>query len=165
MLARLVGRAGGGFVGVVRKLKTLRSLGRDRRRLLREAVLTLAYARLWLATTPFRKAARRLGRVTPVTEPELAEESDAAAILQARDIGWAIRLAAPRMPFKAVCLQQAVAGKLMLRRRGIASVIHFGVARPTAQEEMKAHAWLDAGPVRLTGYPVPPEFAEVARFR
>jgi hypothetical protein len=126
--------------------------------------MTLAWVRLWLAVTPFQKAARTLGRVSSASEPDASGE-EAEALDQAHEVGWAVRLAADRVPFKAVCLQQAVAGKLMLRRRGIVGVIHFGVSVTTPTEKLKAHAWLDAGPARLTGYPVPPEYTEVARFR
>lgn len=148
---------------ILRKLRTLRQLGPDRRRLLREAVMTLAYVRLWLALTPFQKAARRIGEVLPVTAELDGQEQEPTP--EVRAVGWAVRLAADRVPFRAVCLQQAVAGKMMLRRRGLGGVIHFGVSPHSPDQKMKAHAWLSAGAARLTGYPVPPEYIEVARFR
>jgi hypothetical protein len=41
--------------------------------------------------------------------------------------------------------------------------MHFGVAtRPSGP--LDAHAWLDAGPVEVTGFPVQPAFVEVAYF-
>jgi hypothetical protein len=64
------------------------------------------------------------------------------------------------MPFRALCLQQALAAHAMLRRRGIASVIHFGTAR-AGQGLADGHAWLDAAGVRVTGYPLDPALTEL----
>ncbi len=51
----------------------------------------------------------------------------------------------------------------MLGRRRIRSVMHFGVAKKP-HEALLAHAWLDAGSIEVTGYPVAADFVEVARF-
>ena len=67
------------------------------------------------------------------------------------------------MPFRAVCLPQAMAARIMLSRRGIASVLHFGAAKGKEQP-IDAHAWLDAAGVEVTGYPVATEIAESASF-
>jgi hypothetical protein len=56
---------------------------------------------------------------------------------------------------------QAPAAHAMLRRRGVFGVIHFGTARSDALT-LDAHAWLDAGGVEVTGYPVGPGFTEIA---
>ncbi len=67
------------------------------------------------------------------------------------------------LPFKAVCLPQAMAAQAMLRRRGVTSVMHFGAARGE-EKPLDAHAWLDAAGVEVTGYPVAERFAEIACF-
>ena len=67
------------------------------------------------------------------------------------------------VPFKAVCLPQAMAARIMLGRRGVASVLHFGAAKGK-DRPIDAHAWLDAAGVEVTGYPVAAQFAEVACF-
>jgi hypothetical protein len=51
----------------------------------------------------------------------------------------------------------------MLRRRGVASVLHFGAAKGQ-DRPIDAHAWLDAAGVEVTGYPVAAQFAEIACF-
>ena len=128
-----------------------------------EAVTRLALARLSLIFVPFNVLAARLGAVTPP-----ARDTSVATLLPAAQqevvlkVGWAVTRAARYIPFRAVCLPQAVAAKAMLKRRGIASVMHFGVAK--TPEELKAHAWLDAGRIEVTGYPVEARFVEVARF-
>ena len=71
--------------------------------------------------------------------------------------------AARHVPFRAVCLPQAIAAKAMLRRRGINSVLHFGVAKRSDQS-LDAHAWLDAAGIAVTGFPVGAEFTEIACF-
>jgi hypothetical protein len=49
---------------------------------------------------------------------------------------------ASRVVPKASCLTQALALRWMLNRRGIASTLRFGVARPDGQK-LAAHAWLE----------------------
>ena len=81
----------------------------------------------------------------------------------AREIGWAVTRTARYVPFKAVCLPQAMAAQFMLRRRKIASVMHFGAGKGV-DKALDAHAWLDAAGVEVTGYPVAPHLAEIACF-
>jgi hypothetical protein len=129
-----------------------------------EAVLWLLAARLALVVVPFPKLAQRLGRfVSPDEARHLGTGSTALETQAAADIGWAVTRAARYVPFKAVCLPQAMAAQAMLRRRGVASVMHFGAARGDATL-LDAHAWLDAAGVEVTGYPVASRFAEIACF-
>ena len=65
------------------------------------------------------------------------------------------------VPFRAVCLPQAMAAQFMLRRRGVRSVMRLGVAQGVAKS-IEAHAWLDAAGVGVTGYPVPSNYSEIA---
>ena len=81
----------------------------------------------------------------------------------AEAIGWAVTRSARYVPFKAVCLPQAMAARIMLRRRGVRSVLHFGAAKGK-EKPLDAHAWLDAAGVEVTGYPVAANFAEIACF-
>jgi hypothetical protein len=148
---------------VRRVIKRLYRLPMRNRLALFEAVLWLARARLSLFFVPFNTLAARFGAVTPPAldtgiAPLLAEPIQE----EVRRVGWAVTRAARYVPFRAVCLPQAIAAKAMLSRRGIASVMHFGVAKTPA--ELKAHAWLDAGRIEVTGYPVEAGFVEVARF-
>lgn len=139
-------------------------VGPRRRVLLAEAMLCLLGARLALVFIPFPRLAGHLGQLVP---PEAAgSDSVAPAAREAQtaaDIGWAVSRAARYVPVRAVCLPQAMAARLMLRRRGIASTMHFGAARGR-ERPLDAHAWLDAAGVEVTGYPVGKQFAEIARF-
>jgi hypothetical protein len=137
-----------------------------RRALLAEAVACLLAARLALIVMPFPRLARRLGTFVPPTDPRAMPAKMATADEQAplaQEIGWAVTRAARYVPFRAVCLPQAMAARVMLRRRGVPSVMHFGAAKGTAKP-LDAHAWLDAAGVEVTGYPVGENFAEIACF-
>lgn len=153
---------------VLRKLKTLATMDPRRRALMAEAAAWLAIAWLALLVFPFRHVARRLGdpatpdvAATRIAQMRKADGDDALA----KDIGWAVTRMAGYVPFRAVCLQQGIAAKMMLRRRGVESALHFGVARGTSPAKpLEAHAWLDAGGAKVTGYPVQSGFTEIACF-
>lgn len=134
-----------------------------RRALGAEAVLCLALARLGLFVLPFPTLARRLGTLTAPRDAhaQTSHRPDDATV--ARDVGWAVTRAARYLPFRAACLPQALAARWMLQRRGVASVLHFGAIDGPAAG-IKAHAWLDAAGVDVTGYPVAADCAEIACF-
>lgn len=103
-----------------------------------EALLFLAVARLLLLLLPFARAMRLLGlKAGAGGFADSAANGDDHGL---RAIGIAIRRASRVAPFRAVCLQQAVAANLMLRCRRRASDIHFGVVREN-DGAMSAHAW------------------------
>ena len=139
--------------------------GPQRQILVAEAVASLATARLLLATRPFSDVAARLGNFSARADdaPQTGEQRSARHERIAREVGWAVRAAAPWMPFRALCLQQAIAARAMLRRRGIVSVLHLG-AGPDDSRDLTAHAWLDAAGAKVTGYPVAPHIVEIGCF-
>lgn len=149
-----------------RRLRRFAQVDNRRRALLLEAVAWLLLARLALIFIPFPRLARHLGKfVTPTVARSLqatSQRSDDHARL-AEEVGWAVTRAARHVPFKAVCLPQAMAARVMLKRRGVGSVLHFGAARGE-KKPLDAHAWLDAAGVEVTGYPVAKGFAEIACF-
>src|SRR5207244_2716133 len=124
-----------------------------------EAALTLLGVRVILGVLPFRLAVQLL-RVTPAKSGDggrvVAAEADA--------IGRAIARAARHVPFRAVCLQQAFAALLMLRRRGLAATIHLGLARETGTLVLTAHAWSRCGELPVTGTEMADGFVAVAVF-
>lgn len=146
------------------RLRTLAASGRSRQLLVVEAVGTLLWARIALLVVPFQRLAARWGTLVPASDAR-AEPTHAlpATADTARAIGWAVTAAASVMPFKAVCMQQAVAAHRMLARRRIPAVLHYGAGRDP-QGALVAHAWLDAAGVHVTGYPVAPTIAEIGAF-
>jgi hypothetical protein len=149
-----------------RLLRRFGEVDNRRRALLPEAVTCLFAARLALIFIPFPRLARHLGTFVPPTDARAAQAATEAApdqVKLAEDIGWAVTRAARYVPFKAVCLPQAMAARAMLKRRGVQSVMHFGAAKGS-DKPLDAHAWLDAAGVEVTGYPVAENFAEIACF-
>jgi hypothetical protein len=147
-------------------LRTAALMGPRRQLLVVEACASMFVARVSLAIFPFRRIARGLGAFVPPTDPRVLAQAEDAPVEQvrvARAVGWAVRSSAPYMPFRAVCLQQAIAAQAMLRRRGIASVMHFGAGK-SDDKPIDAHAWLDAAGVKVTGYPVAATFSELGCF-
>jgi hypothetical protein len=137
-----------------------------RRALLAEAVLGLVAARFAVAFISFSQLTRRFGTMVPPSDRRIANAGCLADFDQmhiAKEVSWAVTRAARYMPFKAACLQQAIAAHRMLRRRSVASVMHFGAGKGDT-ELLGAHAWLDAVGVEVTGYPVEPGLAEIACF-
>ena len=147
------------------RLRRFAQIGVRQRALLIEAALLLLAARAALLAVPFPRLARRLGDFVPPSDPRAArsnERSEAQARL-AEEVSWAVTRAAVHVPFDAVCLPQAMAARVMLKRRGIASVMHFGAAKG-GDKPLDTHAWLDAAGTQVTGYPVAEKFAEIACF-
>jgi hypothetical protein len=151
---------------LTRRLRRFAQIGNRRRILLVEAVAGLLLARLALIFVPFPRLARGLGTFVPPTDPRALQARSTASKDQmhlAGEVGWAVTRAARHVPFKAVCLPQAMAARVMLKRRGVDSVLHFGAAKGL-ERPLDAHAWLDAAGVEVTGYPVAKNFAEIACF-
>lgn len=147
-------------------LRRFAQVDNRRRALVVEAVVCLWLARLGLIFVPFPKLARRLGVFVSPSDPRALPARAASAQEHARiaeEIGWAVTRSAHYLPFGAVCLPQAMAARVMLKRRGVASVLHFGAAKGQ-ETPLDAHAWLDAAGVQVTGYPVANKFAEIACF-
>lgn len=146
------------------RLARMRQLGGRERLLLAEAFVALAAARAALLVQPFPRIAKRLGGFVPPDEARAraaARSAPPEARALAEAVGLAIVRATRHLPFKAVCLPQALAARKMLARRGVASVLHFGtISAPGA--ELKAHAWLDSGGIEVTGYPLDSRLIEVA---
>jgi len=130
------------------------------RGLLLEAVFWLGLARLAVLLLPFRRVASHLGthcyetRDTNLTLPAAA---------RALTITRSVQRAARNLPWECQCLVQAVAGKAMLRRRGIPSTLYLGVAKDE-EAHLCAHAWLRCGNVILTGREGANRFTVVSTF-
>jgi hypothetical protein len=114
--------------------------------LLSEAVLLLGLMRTVLVIFPIRRLSFLLGRPQSVSPPS----SPAPASASVRRIAWAIAAAARRLPWESTCLTQALAGKWMLRKRGLAGTIYFG-ALVAGDKKLRAHAWLACDGYILTG--------------
>lgn len=106
------------------------------RRLAVEALLLLLTARGVLRTLPAGVSGPALRRAAsaPVASGALADPRIAD------EVAFAIERAARRLD-AATCLERALVGWLMLRRRGIGAEVRFGARRASAG--LAAHAWLE----------------------
>lgn len=137
-------------------LARLFALPSGERRRTCEAVLLLLAVRIVLALLPLPQALRLFGIAQGAAGRGKVEPDQAAQVARA------IARAARHVPFRAVCLQQAFAALLMLRRRGLAATVHFGLLRDG--DELKAHAWSRCGEVPVTGVAAARGFTPIAAF-
>jgi hypothetical protein len=124
------------------------------RLLLLESLGTLAAARLVIKLSPKKNLVSRVGgaRVEPADLAMTGGTWAGAAPPgrgQAERIGAMLERAARVTLWRSMCLEKALAGKWMLRRRGIASTMYVGMAR--RGPEFVAHAWLVGDGHILTG--------------
>jgi len=141
----------------MKRLRLFLRLPAADRRLLVEAMLGLARAGILLRVLRFTRLSRSLGQHMA----EAPNEEAAAHMAEARRIQWAVDTAARNLPWKPVCLPQAVAATRLLRRRGISSTLYLGID-PAAGYD--AHAWVRVGPLIVTGGPRPDRFSVVSTF-
>ena len=109
----------------------------------------------------FSSIAKYLGRLRP---PELQVRGDGNGLTVAEEISWAVECSARLLPFRVVCLPQALAGWQMLQLRRVPGRLHLGAAQGQGGKTLLTHAWLDACGVRITGYPVGRDCVEIGYF-
>ncbi|HEX8527502.1 lasso peptide biosynthesis B2 protein [Allosphingosinicella sp.] len=122
------------------------------RMLLAEALATLAAASLAIRVLPFRSIAAFAAR-----PPRRQGEADVARLR------WAVQACRRRVRWRAVCFQSGLALHAMLRRRGVPSVLHYGIAKES-DAEIKAHVWLSVGGEVVLGGAEATGYACVASF-
>jgi len=124
--------------------------------LLRARILTLRPA------TAYSPALGTLVETEPPAGP-VAGRADA------EEIGHVVEVVGRCLPFRALCLQQAIAVRRMLNRRGIPAVVYLGIARDRVDRAradlgQAAHAWVVVGSRVVSGDGVLDKYAIVARF-
>lgn len=111
--------------------------------------IILGLGKSLIFTLSFRRLASLLGKQAGIAPwvPLLTEAQEARAL----QIGRAVHLVARYTPWDSNCLPQAVAARLLLGLYGTPYALYFGLRRDPGSSEMKAHAWVAAGRVRVTG--------------
>lgn len=135
-------------------------LSRAERHLCMEAVVWLGLFQASLLLISFRRIAPYLG--AHMAETPSREESPENREV-AKDVALAVARASRRVPWKARCLVQAMAGKQMLNRRGIDTTLYLGLAK-NANQSLQAHAWLRCGHKIILGGGGLKKFAIVSTF-
>lgn len=115
-------------------LHRVRRTSWSERLILAEAVGALAVSALAIRLFPFKTLAAAAGSVGQGRESKV----QAQTVEKTR---WAIMATAPYLPWKIVCFQEGLALHSMLRRRGIASFLHYGVGQ-SPERGLSAHVWV-----------------------
>lgn len=126
-----------------------------------EAALLLGFARLLVWALPFKYWVKLIGKPMSAKSDYQQNNINPQKLL---NIQWAIKSAAYRVPWQAVCLPQAMTAKWMLNFRGQKSKLLLGL-RPDEQQNNKlaAHAWLECGTDIVVGE-VDEKYTKVSHF-
>lgn len=103
-----------------------------------EAAVLLSTVRLGIAGLQFSVLRGALDRVLCVVPPYRRRKPSPAM----ERLAWAVAAASRRLPFRSTCLVESLAVDAMMRRRGYASEIRFGV-RPPNGGVLAGHAWVE----------------------
>jgi len=109
-----------------------------------EALILLHAMKLTILIIPFKRIAGRIGKLQAETSASPVESK------HVRDVEQAIRRASRYTIHQSKCYDQALTGKLMLKRRGLPSTLYFGLAKDSTNL-LKAHAWVRCGNRIITG--------------
>ncbi|HUF32081.1 MAG TPA: lasso peptide biosynthesis B2 protein [Acidimicrobiales bacterium] len=123
-----------------------------------EAAVLLTVAKVAVAVVPFRLLRRVLGQHSPAGDETFGPLPPAAW-----RCGRAVEAAARRLPFATACLPRAIAGQLMLRRRGLAGTVVFGLARQDGA--LLNHAWLEHEGAAVLGHQHDVAYARTVELR
>ncbi len=124
-----------------------------------EAFCLTGVVRLAILALPFRWLTPLLGkhmRESPMKEDFIKIES-------ARRVGQVVETVSRYTAWESKCLVQAIAGKIMLRWRGIDNTLYLGVGKDEGKI-IVAHAWLRCGGTILTGGQGRERFTIVGKF-
>lgn len=147
----------------LKKLRQFAGLSGREKRLFLEAVLLHLWAGLVLKLIPFRLVPRWFG--TPEYSQQPAAGSRQSGTIRPEEVHCRATLPVPReaetdairravsragrvSPWRNRCLVSSLAGRLMLRRRKIPSVLSLGVIR-RPDGRLDAHAWLTSGETEI----------------
>lgn len=122
-------------------MRTLRRFVRlpwRRKRALVVAGLMITTVRAGMAVLSFETLRRHLARLARARSvPDtLADQAEVETIV------WSIQTAGRTLPAAGRCLIEALAGHVLLGRKGVGTDLRIGVARD-ADGTFKAHAWLE----------------------
>ena len=133
-----------------RKINAFLRADSTRKRLAIEALWELSRAR----TQTLRHSktyTRDIGAVGKIAEKPTPKQVELAM-----EVGHVVLVVAKYVPFRAVCLQQAIAVRRMLHRRNVPVTVYFGLARAAKEDasvlaNRDAHAWVAAGDAIVAG--------------
>lgn len=126
--------------------------------LLVEALGCLAAASVAVRMLPFRKVAAFASRQRFLNEV-ISADAHRQAVSRIR---WAVSAVARRVPWRTVCFQKGLAAQLLLRRRRLPALLHYGISN--RDERLSAHVWVTSSNLPVIGSEVAHEYTCVAVF-
>lgn len=124
-----------------------------------EALFLMALIRFSIIFIPFRYVASVIGK--PMCET--SEEIDTDILIVTKKIAWLINKLSHYTPWESKCFVKALAGQIMLKKRGIPCTLYLGMAKDKT-DKLSAHAWLRCGNSIILGGNERPGFTTVAYF-
>lgn len=124
-----------------------------------EAFGLLAFSKIAVRIIPFRKMAAHLGDIN-----KAAGLLSATQMKEALGVRHIIFMTSANVPWKSVCLDQALTAMMMLNRRKLPNTLYLGVKIDEAKRKIEAHAWVKCNDKILVGGPQSKEFKVVAFF-
>lgn len=127
-----------------------------------EAALVLHLSWVLVFTVPLRITRRLFGAVeAPNIGVGSAPASEDKTVERAIGVARRLRRVANLLPWHSTCLVRAIAGQMLLTRRGIGGgVIRFGVRKQNGK--LEAHAWLLLDNIALLGGEVAEDYLPLA---
>jgi len=122
-----------------------------------EALALCTAASILLRVLRFSRVAPHLGRHMTESPPS----QPGATGVNVQRVRWAVEKAARLLPWKPLCLPQAITAQRMLRVRGIPSTLYLGT---DPANRYAAHAWVRVGGVIMTGGDDPGRYTVVSTF-
>ena len=112
-----------------------------------ESLFQLVRCKLWVSYTSPQSWITSCGYF----QSETLKHDDAVEQATIRTIARTVRGVAKYVPWKSLCLDQALAVQQMLARRYIPHTLYLGMAKNSEQQWM-AHAWVRAGSLWVIGH-------------
>lgn len=124
--------------------RRIRDLGIAGWLMLADAFAMLAASSIAIRLLPFRRVVRMAGVSRAIAKPDVETRPiiDRAV--------WAVEAVAWRVPWRTVCFQKGLALHLILRRRDIASRLHYGVGKDE-KGDLGAHVWISVDETIVMG--------------
>ncbi|MBP2645634.1 MAG: hypothetical protein H6Q75_1074 [Firmicutes bacterium] len=120
--------------------------------------ILLGMVRLCILVVPFRFISLLLKKPMPIKSNQVMDTSSYLELTR-----WSLACISPYTPWESKCLVQAITAKLLLRLKGVPSILCLGVARDE-HNKLMAHAWLCSGKTIVTGGEGYPRFTVVSKY-
>ena len=144
LIKRMTGKAGRIVKRIGKVIVTFAKLPGQHKIMLFEAAIYSAYYRYLITHKPFSSLSPKIGEFQYETPKEKINDP-AISYCQS-----AIYAACRRVTWDSKCLDQALAAKKILNKRGLPCTLYMGVIMDK-DNKMTAHAWLRCGTCPVTG--------------